>query len=300
MRYLAAIFVGALLVPQVLAGTAPHVIIEVRPSAADRRITRFDEPNYITYRRDVGPAAPVVVFLPGTAGQPGNVRMLLSVVADQGYRVIGLEYNDEPAVVQVCLRSPAADCPERFRARRIFGLGDTADIDDRPWESIVNRLVSLLLYLNEHDGQAWGGYLVGGQPDWEHIVVSGFSQGAGMAAYIAKRQKLRRVVLFSGPWDSAGPSREPAPWFYRPGATPASRWFAEYQRREDHASQLASAYRALEIPTRHVLVFELGVAGRLASYTSDPFHKSTVRLPAYAQAWRTMFGRADATGIQRH
>jgi dienelactone hydrolase len=297
MRYLAAIVVASL-VSRILFAATLHVVIEVRPSEADSRITRFNEPNYVTYRRDVGAGAPVTVFLPGTEGQPRNARMLLDVVADQGFRVIGLEYNDTPSVIEVCGRRLSSDCSESFRARRIFGSGGNVDIDDRPWESIANRLASLLTYLNEHDSKAWGGYLVDGKPDWGHLVVSGFSQGAGMAAYIAKTEKLRRVVLFSGPGDSTGPSHQPVPWLYRSGATPPSRWFAEYHRHERNSAVIANAYRVLEIPDSNVLVFDLGFPEGFGIYRLDPFHQSTIQLPAYTEQWRSLFGRVDSAATR--
>lgn len=50
--------------------------------------------------------APLVVFFPGTGGKPEGTRRLFNVVAQQGYRVIGLEYNDVPSVQQVCPLTP--------------------------------------------------------------------------------------------------------------------------------------------------------------------------------------------------
>lgn len=91
-------------------------------------------------------------------------------------------------------------------------------------ETIVNRLVKLLSYLQEHDApRRWDGYLLNGEPNWSRIVVSGLSQGAGMAAYIAKRKAVARAVLFSSPWDFMGASRQLAPWISEPSATPPDR-----------------------------------------------------------------------------
>jgi hypothetical protein len=184
--------------------------------------------------------APLAVFMPGTGGKPANTARLLHVVASQGYRVIGLEYDDEPAVVEVCPRSPFPRCSEDFRQRRIFGEGPVAFADNPPAESIVNRLVKLLQYLGQqYPGDGWEGYLSNGAPDWSQIVVSGLSQGAGMAAYIAKREPVARVVLFSSPWDFQGRDRTLAPWLAEPSATPPERWFAEYHEHEDTAALIA-------------------------------------------------------------
>ncbi len=88
------------------------------------------------------------------------------------------------------------------------------------------RLVKLLQYLDvQHPDEHWGDYLIGGEPNWSRIVISGHSQGAGMAAYIAKRKAVARVVLFSSPWDYVKSSRQPAPWLSETSATPPERWF---------------------------------------------------------------------------
>ncbi|WP_204298328.1 hypothetical protein, partial [Stenotrophomonas maltophilia] len=75
------------------------------------------------------------------------------------------------------------------------------------------RLVALLRLLDrEQPARGWGHYLDGDGLNWEAILVSGQSQGAGMAAWIARRHKVRRVVLFSSPWETSGRQRRPAPW----------------------------------------------------------------------------------------
>jgi hypothetical protein len=97
---------------------------EILPSDTDPAITRFNEPNVIVFDEEVPADAPLVVYMPGTDGKPRNAMHLLRVVAAQGYRVIGLEYNDEPAVIHVCPRNPDPSCSANFRERRIFGGND--------------------------------------------------------------------------------------------------------------------------------------------------------------------------------
>ena len=70
-------------------------------------------------------------------------------------------------------------------------------------------------------------------PKWGRIVLAGQSQGAGMAAFIAKRQAAARVILFSSPWDfvvSDGNARRLAAWISAPSKTPPERWFGGYQQ----------------------------------------------------------------------
>ena len=124
------------------------------------------------------------------------------------------------------------------------------------------------------------------------MVVSGLSQGAGMAALIAKDHEVMRVVLFSSPWDWTGPARTPAPWLSNRSATPPDRWFAEYHRREHTAVALQRAYAALHIPPDHIRVFDRDIPDRFAAATRspNPYHGLTVRDPAYEADWRAMFG----------
>jgi hypothetical protein len=273
------------------AGSLLH--FEVKPSEADPGITRFNDPNEVVFDPESTPDAQLVVFMPGTGGKPSRALQLFDVIAAQGYRVIGLEYNDSPAVVQVCPRDPRPDCSAKFRQKRIFGDDVSNVVDNTPTESIVNRLAKLLLYLDQHDtsGQ-WSRYLSGSEPNWNRIVLSGLSQGAGMAAFLAKSKAVARVVLFSSPWDFQEPSKALAPWLALPSATPRDRWFAVYHRRENTAALIRRAYEMLQIPAENIRVFDLDVVPEDLAQKKNPFHASTVRVSAYAPEWALLFGRS--------
>jgi pimeloyl-ACP methyl ester carboxylesterase len=189
------------------------------------------------------------------------------------------------------------------RQRRIFGDDRTRRIDDKPAEAIVNRLVKLLAALaREHPAEGWGPYLDDGAPRWERIVVAGHSQGAGMAAFIAQRRRVARVVLFSGPWDFFGPEARLAPWIRKgPGETPAERWFAAYHEQENAAQAIRDAYGSFKIPKDHVRGLKLRPA---REGFGDPYHGSVVGdwvtprgkdgSPAYADDWRFLLGEGAA------
>lgn len=275
------------------------VVYRIAPSAADSTIRRFDEPNYIVFAPQVRDSAPLLVFLPGTGGRPQNTSDFANVAARQGYRVIGLAYDDEPAVAALCPRDPDPNCSEKVRRKRIFGDDVTSLIDDRPEESVVSRLTSLLVTLGrQHPAEGWQQYVVNGQPNWPRIAVSGLSQGAGMAAYIAQRTRVARAILFSSPWDNYGRQHTLAPWVRRgAGATPPDAWYAAYHEREATAPIIAEAYRALGVPSSHVRAFTLEPA---AARSANPYHPSVVgngatpRLadgtPAYLDEWRFLLG----------
>jgi predicted esterase len=275
------------------------VTYRVTPSSLDASVKRYDEPHYVVVDSAVGPNAPLLLFLPGTGGRPQNTSDFLHTAARQGYRVIGLEYVDEPAVAGVCPRNPDPDCSEKVRRKRIYGDNVTSLIDDRAEESIVSRLSKLLMALDhDHPTEGWARYLKDGQPVWANIAVSGLSQGAGMAAYIAQRTPVARAILFSSPWDNYGPRHTLAPWLGRgTGATPADRWFAAYHRNENTADIIARAYAALRIPRDHIRVFTLEPAREVSA---NPYHPSVVGnaatprtpdgTPAYLDEWRALLG----------
>ena len=286
---------------QTETGATNLVTYRVRPSAVDTSIKRFDQDHYVAFARDAKPDAPLLIFLPGTGGRPLNTTLFANIAAQQGYRVIGLDYVDEPAVAQICPRVPDPDCSEKVRRKRIYGDDVTSLVGDRREESIVARLTNLLVALDrDHPEDGWGRYLHDGRPDWTQIAVSGLSQGAGMAAYIAQRTPVARVILFSSPWDNYGPRHPLAPWVTRGhGATPADRWFGAYHRDELTADILERAYAALKIPRDHIRVFTLPSP---AQNSPNPQHASVVAngatpkladgTPAYAADWKFLIGGA--------
>ena len=278
------------------------VLYRVTPSSTDPSISRFDEPHYIVFDSTLAHSADLLVFMTGTGGNPGNVSDFLNVAAQQGYRVIALAYNDVPAVVGICPRDPDPNCSANVREKRIFGDNVTPLIDDTPSESIVNRLVKLLQKLDrDHPAEGWSQYLEGDAPKWDRIVVSGHSQGAGMAAFIAQRKRVARVVLFSSPWDFYGRDRQIAPWVLKgPGATPSDAWYGAYHEKENTAQLIAREYSALRIPESHVRVFKLEPA---ISAGQNPYHLSMVGnratprdaagAPAYADEWKFLMGTSS-------
>ncbi len=281
-------------VPSAQAATMEQVL----PFAANPAVRQFDDPNLVFSNDPADRGAPLVVFLPGTHGRSESAPLpFLDVIAQQGYRVIFLTYDDVPSVNQVCSREPDAACAAAFRERRSFGTG-AGSVQDAPAEAIVPRLTALLRTLQRMHPQAgWAGYLApDGQPNWSRIVLSGLSQGAGMAAFIAKRVAVGRVVLFSGPADSSGSGRSLAPWLSLRSATPPERWWAALHARENASAMLAQAYQVLGIPAGHIVVFNGPPPQDGHRFAANPYHTSTVRMPEYEVDWRRMYGVATTAG----
>jgi hypothetical protein len=280
------------------APEAGRVVRCIRPSDTDPAIKRYDRVDYVLFNQTTGPGANLLVFLPGTGGQPPGPIAFLHAAADAGYRVISLDYNDEPAVAVYCPPKPPA-CSGNFRRMRVYGDGISLApaIDNTSAESIVNRLVKLLAYLDRQDPQQkWGNYLENGAPTWDRIALAGQSQGAGMAAYIAKEHVLARVILFSSPWDfvqSGGRNRVLAPWIAMPGKTPPERWFGGYHARENEAALLAQSYPALRIPPGNIRIFKRDLpTTQLNGKDANPFHGEGLMNPAYAEERSFFLGRS--------
>jgi predicted esterase len=172
--------------------TSPDVapgmqVYQILPSDVDPSIKRFNKPNIVLVKDDLPPTANLLVFFPGTGGDPNMSLPFLIAGANAGYRVIGLMYDNGVSDPQTCGPNPDPACSDRFREKRIFGDAESADIDDLPNESIENRLMKLLHYLDQlQPDQHWGRYLTSGLPNWSRIAVAGHSQGGGVAAYIGK------------------------------------------------------------------------------------------------------------------
>jgi hypothetical protein len=212
-----------------------RVMYLVSPVKTDPDIKDGDGDNLILFDPKGDPHANLLVFIGGTnrfrGDQPGFdiaqafaksfPSAFLSLAADLGYRVISLDFKYQPAGTAICPQMPDRSCYERFREKKVFGSGNMPEVPTTPAESIVNRLTKLLQYVaRQYPDQGWEGYLVNGQPNWSRIALTGHSQGAGMAAFLAKRAKVARVILNSSPWDHY--ERPPAvdAWLSWPSATP--------------------------------------------------------------------------------
>ena len=290
-RKLIAVTIGIFLLQGAAEVQAAIREIFVKPHETDPSITLADKPHYVVYDpQAVGVL--LFVFFPGTGGTPGR-SPLLNTAIEQGYRAISLSYPNIPAVAQVCVGSGDGLCAAKFRQKRVFGSNEISDIAGTPADAIVNRLAKLLQYLAATDKNSrWDEYLSGDEPRWNRIAVGGQSQGGGMAAFLAKKRVVARVITFSGGWDNRGqpgPVRpaDVAAWYSTSAATPAGRWFGTYHEQEDHAAAIARTYDALGIPKGNVVVFRTPVPAGIA-------HVFGVNNPANVFEWRRLLGEGGS------
>jgi predicted esterase len=264
------------------------VVHQIKPSVTHAAIARLDDPHYVAFdpahdRAD----APLVLFMAGTGGKPRDMFIFPQLLR-AGMRVVSISYNTREAIQQVCPRHPDPDCAAKVRAKRLYGTNTIDVIDDEPVDAIVPRLVWLLEYLQRvYPSEGWNRYLDNGRMNWSRVIVTGQSQGAGMAAYIAQEHRVARAVLFSSPWDSYGAPPVLAPWLSRPSATPPALWFGGYHGKENTAALMSRTYAALRIPADHIRVW---TAEPDALNGPNPYHGVGISRFNLSQNIAFMFG----------
>ena len=183
-------------------------------------------PNSALSMRD-----PLVVFLPGTNMEPNKHDLVLSMAAYAGYRAIGLSYDNTNQVGSMCNNSICGDnCHGKVREEAILGTDTSNLLTIEKADSVMERLYSLLAGLYEEDisdgtnNYGWDSYFVplNGAPElsfnnlvWNKIIISGFSQGAGHAALIAKEVVVEGLFVMDGADDeclNANQDQQPADW----------------------------------------------------------------------------------------
>ncbi|MCB1590287.1 MAG: hypothetical protein KDI56_15360 [Xanthomonadales bacterium] len=252
------------------------------------------------------------VHLAGSGGLPENSLEIIREAASQGFHAVSLAYPNWPSVTDLTIAGGDLAAPGQVRAERLYGEDVSPLVDvDQP-NSVVNRLVRLLLTLQDsHPDEGWGRFLQQSQPDWSHIVVGGHSQGAGHAAYLAQEQALAGALLFGGPGDFVT-GLGVAEWVQRPLQIEARGVYGFVHQQDPNYAlfQLTQGILGLSQggPTQNVdlIAPSQWLANRLDSSRIDVpeanFHGAVVvddSLPTdpdgsigYAPVWRYMLGVA--------
>ena len=197
----------------------------------------------------------LVVYMVGSFGAPENSLQIARFAASLGYGVLNIQYPNAIAVGTACFGQD--ECYGQFRGETVFGenveyavgkpgYNEASNFVTRE-NSVVNRVVNLLDFLaNQEPSQVnphpayWQQFLTTDSqspytatnlgpayPDWSKIIVSGHSQGGGMAPMLAMNLAdvpARRVVMFAAPNDNDGNGRS-ANWILQPSATPMERFW---------------------------------------------------------------------------
>ncbi|HET9237966.1 MAG TPA: hypothetical protein VFO10_11975 [Oligoflexus sp.] len=174
---------------------AEHLYYDCAPSCSDDQI--------------------LLVFFPGSDGSPDNFQKLIQSIGNTGVRAIALAYQNNGALSSICGTDDA--CYTNARRDRVLGAAGSTYVQSAA-DGIQNRLLKALKALG------WNQFHDGDTLLYSKMIFSGFSQGAGMAAWAAKKVQLQRVCLFAGPWDHLT-GTTPASWIQEASATPSDRYY---------------------------------------------------------------------------
>jgi hypothetical protein len=206
----------------------------IDPSVTDSAINATQGNHYAYINTTVAPKGKLFVFMPGTGGIPLVYRMIVQAAANNGFHAIGLAYENDTAVGDLCSGSNDHDCAGKVREERLSGQDTSPLVSVNPANGVQNRLAKAIHYLSQqHPQDGWGQYLDGnGNVLWEMVRVSGHSQGGGQAGYIGKQRLVDHVCFFSSPADIDNVQMTLATWVTAPGITPAARYFGFSHRRD--------------------------------------------------------------------
>lgn len=223
MKLITFFFAGFFAVSSLQSQVTEHIIL---PSQTDPAIDGNSVANYCYLNPAVSPINKLLVFFPGTNAEPWDYRLFQQTAAGMGYHVIGLSYeNLESINIDICPATHDSTCHRRARYEIWFGQDTHDSLDVTYSNSVMNRLLKLLNYLDNHyPTENWGQYLVNDSTVlWQNVVTAGHSQGAGNATFGTKYFEVSRVIMFS--WvDWMWPGKNPD-WINIPGPTPDSAYY---------------------------------------------------------------------------
>jgi hypothetical protein len=186
----------------------------------------------------------LLLFLPGSGMEPDKHDLVLRMGAYAGYHTIGLSYDTrfDPGARDLCpAQRDCAACYGPAREEIITGEPTSLHVTIQKGDSVIRRLFQLLQKLHQDDmvdgrnDDHWDSHL---DPSntvmpivWRNIIVAGFSQGAGHAAYISQLFGARGLVMLDGGYDTCG-NDVLADW-YKPVGAAIPKYFVGHCRPPD-------------------------------------------------------------------
>lgn len=201
-------------------------VLQIRASDTDPLIPFELGQHYTFYNPTAIVQNTLVLHLVGSFDNPLNTIKYPSLAANNGFHVISLKYSNSISSQGACKNSTDSNCYSNFREEIISGTDVSGEVDVDSINSIDNRLLKLLVYLqNEFPTNNWEQYFESDAINWNKVIVSGHSQGGGHAAYLGKTRLLKRIIMFSSPNDWSNFFNAPAHWLNDAKTTPISRYF---------------------------------------------------------------------------
>ncbi len=203
-----------------------NISVLIHPSQTDVGYSPSDKSHYVVRNTEIH-LNKLLLFIGGSFSTPENYSLICDHGATIGLDVISLSYpNNVPAATLASHSDLLAF--DKYRDEICFGNSVSDQVNVDVLNSINMRTIKLLEYLaTEYPNQNWDQYLTPSNTlEWSKIIVSGHSQGSGHACYLAKKNSVDKVAMFSGPNDYSTFHSAPANWLIQNGQTPLSRQFA--------------------------------------------------------------------------
>ncbi len=245
----------------------------------------------------------LLVYLPGSGGEPEGATAIYETAARRGYHVIGLVYVNDHTIDEMCKQD--VSCPGKVLHENLDGKDRTPVLQVDRANSIENRLVKLLSWLeHNHPEGKWGRYLTAKHNlRWRLIVAMGHSQGGSTAAYIGKVRKLSRVAMLSSPSagfiDATGKVHI-ATWVKGAFRTDHQRYFLFANTKDPRYPRIQADSAAIGVPGPLTSVDgarpPYGRSHRLTTSVDAKSPHNSVLEAAFAPVWRTLIGGKTRRG----
>ena len=169
----------------------------------------------------------LLLHLVGSIDNPNSTLLFPTVAANNGFHCINLAYRNGISGQAACADVPNSDCHLNYRKEIIEGIDYSSEINVNTANSIDNRLIKLLQYLDaSYPSQNWSQYFSGNLVDWDKLIVSGHSQGGGHAAVIGITRPIQRVLMFASPNDYSDTLNMLASWTQLPHLVADSNYYS--------------------------------------------------------------------------
>lgn len=217
----------------------------VNPQLTDPQINIFLAQHYIARNPAIAQRNQLMVFFPGTNGTPFNYRTFINLAADMGFHSLGLTYVNGDGVNELCGPTGDLNCYGNVRLEIFDGTDRSTLVSVNRPNSIENRLIKLLIYMQQIDPAAnWSQYLdANNQVRWDRIVVAGHSQGGGHAGIIGKNKRVARAIMFAA-MDFSGFRNSVANWILAPSVTPNSEFYGFSHQLDEEVNYTILSTRA--------------------------------------------------------
>ena len=259
----------------------------------------------------------LLVYLVESFDNPTSSLKFPSLAANHVYHVVSLKYSNSVAAKTACANSTDPNCYLNFRKEIIEGVDYSTEVSVDDVNSINNRLVKLIQYLDaNHASENWGQYYSVNTINWNKVATAGHSQGGGHAAVMGISNQLNRVLMFSSPNDYSNHIGTAATWCSSSFVTPDSVFYG-FNNSHDHVVTFRSqkqVWDAMSFSTNNDTTLVdiesspyneshlLYTAFQSSGSTSEN-HSATVRdsqtpilstgRPKYEPVWKYMLGVAD-------